>query len=407
MTQPPQGPAWQPDPTPQPAPVNPPPAWAQGGPAAGQAAPQPWAPQPGEQQWAPQPGVAPQPGAAPWPGAVAPHGHPTAPVPAAAQPASALPVEPREHHDFYLAPRWRWWRGLLALLMATGIALAASLLLGIVQVAVDMALGNPISTSMDDIHLTPTLFLVNNVTIATFIPAAMLSQWACTGQRPRWLSSVAGGVRWRWLLACVGICLPIWLVLTGVEVWQTRGWEGLAVNPATWVLLVGILLTTPFQAAGEEYLVRGLLFRVVAAWTHHRIVGLVLGAVVSGLVFMSLHMAADPWLNVFYFTFGVMAALMAWRTGGLEAPIALHVVNNMTAEWNVPFTDISGMMDRSVGTGDWTVLFPLLAIVVAWALMEVAARRMGIVRRSAPGAVPTTAPVPVPLAVPTATPLGR
>ena len=43
-----------------------------------------------------------------------------------------------------------------------------------------------------------------NLSLIVLIPAAMLSIWAVHRIRPRFLSSVAGGLRWRWLLRCAG-----------------------------------------------------------------------------------------------------------------------------------------------------------------------------------------------------------
>lgn len=351
-------------------------------------------PQPGQQQpyGAPQPQVPygqaipgqfpPAPGQFP----PAPGQVPPTPVPVA-PPQPALPVVKREFHEFNRAPRWRWWRGLLALLLMGVLWFAVSMVVIGVQSVIDMALGNQVATpTHGEIVMTPALFLANNVTIALFIPACMIAHRVCVGQKAGYLSSVVGRIRWGWLGTCLAICLPIWAVLVGIEVVLGRGWEGLAINPATWVLLFGILLTTPFQAAGEEYFNRSFLPKIVGGWIPDRETGLIVGAVLSALVFMALHAAADPWLNAFYFCFGLMASIIAWRTGGLEATIAIHVVNNLFSEWNMPFTDISGMMDRSVGQGDWTIAFPLLAIGLAWALMEFFARRRKLVRAAAPGA---------------------
>ena len=60
-------------------------------------------------------------------------------------------------------------------------------------------------------------------------------------------------------------------------------------------------------------------------------------------------------------------------TGGLEASIAWHVVNNLSAMWVLPFVDFSHLMDRSagaVGLGDAveTVATLALAPLALWLL---------------------------------------
>lgn len=319
--------------------------------------------------------------------------HPWVPAPATAAPPPAVPVVPREYQEFWKAPRYRWWRGLLALLMTGGIVFAISMVLSVGAMAYDIAMGNTTLenyTSLDKLKMTPVLFLANNLILAGCIPAAYLSQWACTGQRPRWLSSVAGRFRWGWLLRAVAFIVPVYLVTLVIE-FALSGTDGLAVNPNTWFLAVVILLTTPLQSAGEEFLVRGLLTRVVGSWMP-KTAGLVVAAIVSAVVFMSLHMAQDPWLNFFYIVFALLASLLVWRTGGLEAAIAMHVVNNLTSMVTLPFRDISNLFDRQAGVGDPTMLFQLVVMLAAVALVLWQAKRQGIQREAAPAALPSGAP---------------
>ena len=157
-------------------------------------------------------------------------------------------------------------------------------------------------------------------------------------------------------------------------------------RPYTVLLTVGIILTTPFQCAGEEYLFRGLEQRLVASYIRPETLGWILATLVSSATFMWLHSAQDPWLNVYYFAFGVAASWITWRSGGLEASVAIHIVNNVISEAFMPFTDFSGMFDRSVGTGDPLVLIHVAVMVGAVALLTWQARRRGVVNRTAPGA---------------------
>jgi membrane protease YdiL (CAAX protease family) len=113
-----------------------------------------------------------------------------------------------------------------------------------------------------------------------------------------------------------------------------------------------------------------------------------IGAVVSSVAFMFLHAAQDIYLNAFYFSFGMISCWMAWRTGGLEAGIALHVVNNMVAMAVLPFSDFSGLFNRQAGSANPMDVLPLAAVMLAsMGLVEWQVRRQKPVAVAAPGAV--------------------
>ena len=393
------GQSWQPAGTPPGVPAQQP--WMPRQAPAQQPAPgqqqapsqQPWMPQP-PQQWGP-PGVpGPNP---PGPGAYqsAPGQYP--PGWPAAKP-SALPVEPREYHEFLRTPRMRWWRPVLALLMGAGLFLVANLLFTVPAMFYDMSTGLTTIdnyTSLDAIVVTPAFFLANNLSLAACIPIAGLTQWACFGQRPRWMSSVAGGFRWRWFGECVVWILPLFLASLLLDV-VLGGLPEVQPNPNTVFMIATILVTTPLQSAGEEYLLRGLGQRAIAAWLP-RTVGFAVSTAGTAVVFMLLHGAGDPWLNAFYLVFAAAASVLVWRTGGLEAAVALHAVNNVVSMTFLPFTDFSDMFDRGSGAGSPAVLAQAVILLGAVAIVLWRAKVRGVVVRSAPGAA---APVPGGLWVP-------
>ncbi|QIK71144.1 CPBP family intramembrane metalloprotease [Propioniciclava coleopterorum] len=295
----------------------------------------------------------------------------------------ALPVETRDYFAFWRAPRYRWWKSLLALLMAGGIFLALSGVAGFIGMAIDGVDFAEVSRT-GEIPVGPGFFIANNVSLALCIPIAMLTAWACVGQRPRWLTSVVGGMRWRWFWLVVGVLTPLWIVLMAIG-YAIMPPQDVGLWPHTVPMIVGILLTTPFQAAGEEYLVRGLLGRVVASWFPAPAVGFGVSTLVTALVFMALHGAGDPWLNVYYVAFALVGSWLTWRTGGLEAAVAIHIVNNMLSEALLPFIDISGMFDREAGAGDATILINIGVLLIAGVLIDFLARRRKLVKANDPG----------------------
>lgn len=295
----------------------------------------------------------------------------------------ALPIEPRDYFAFWRAPRYRWWKSLLAIALALGVMFVISGIAGAIGMAIDDV--DPFEVvRTNQIPVGPGLFIANNISLGLAIPVAMLTAWVCVQQRPRWLTSVTGGMRWGWFWLLIAILTPLWAVLIGIGLMMAP-LEGVGMWPHTVPMIVGILLTTPFQAAGEEYLVRGMLGRAVAAWLPSPVAGFAVSTVVTALVFMALHGAGDPWLNVFYLTFGVAGSWLTWRTGGLEAAVALHIVNNMLSEVMLPFIDMSGMFDRQAGAADASVLINIGFLVGATVLIDFLARRRKLLTRNDPG----------------------
>ena len=62
-------------------------------------------------------------------------------------------------------------------------------------------------------------------------------------------------------------------------------------------------------------------------------------------LFALAHGAQDAWLFGDRFAFALVASWLAWRTGGLEAPIALHVANNLVS---LVFTASTGSLEESL-----------------------------------------------------------
>jgi membrane protease YdiL (CAAX protease family) len=395
-------PVWQPSgttPTPAPIPYQPqvaqPPyqaaapqePWQQGPvPYGSPTEPHPY--QPPTQQYPYQPGLAPYSDAGGWQ-----QGAPVAFRPIIPSKPTPLPVEPKRHSQFLQTPRRRWWKLPIALVVAGLAWLIGSMIVTLPALAYDIInqridLADPVALQNFLLgigtNITPAFFLANNVGIALMIPSAWLGL-IVYGQRPRWLSSVEGGLRWGWLFRILGLILLPYLALEALTIALT-GAPQLTWKPYSLFMIFVILLTTPLQCAGEEYGLRGLVNRLFGSYGSSR-VSFWIGAVVSSLAFMALHMAQDIYLNAFYFSFGMISCWMAWRTGGLEAGIALHVVNNVIAMAVLPFSDFSGIFNRQAGSANSMDVLPLAAVMLAsMGLVEWQVRRRKPVAVAAPGA---------------------
>jgi len=375
-------PLWQPSgPTPAPAPFPYQPPAPQ---APYQQGPIPYGPP--TQQYPYQQGLAPYGRAPDWV-------HPIPFQQVAPSKPSALPVEPKRHSQFLQTPRRRWWKLPIALVVAVVAWLIGSTIVTIPALVYDIInqridLTDPVAlqnyVAGITTHITPAIFLANNAGIALMIPCAWLGL-IIYGQRPRWLSSVVGGLRWGWLFRILGLILLPYLAFEALTIALT-GVPQLTWKPYSLFMILVIVLTTPLQCAGEEYGLRGLVNRLFGSYGSSR-VSFWIGAVVSSLAFMWLHTAQDIYLNAFYFSFGMISCWMAWRTGGLEAGIALHVVNNVVAMAVFPFSDFSGLFNRQAGSANPMDVLPLAAVMlVSMGLVEWQVRRRKPVAVAAPGA---------------------
>jgi uncharacterized protein len=309
------------------------------------------------------------------------------PVPA----PEPLPVEPQEYHQFYRAPAFRWWKppAALAFVLASFVVLV---FVAAVGYAVVLTLGGvPLTAAATYTYVSsPGGFALNNVMLALMIPVSLLASWVVFRQRPRWLSSVEGGFRWRAFWRFLAISAVVLVAALVVEGQFADGLAGLSWGPDSLFLVLVIVLTTPFQAAGEEYALRGLLNRSIGSWFSDRRVALVIGGLVNSVVFMLLHSAGDPWLNAYYLLVGVLFSILVWRTGGLEAGIALHVANNLVSESLLPFVPgaLAVVFDRHAGVAGPETLIQMGVTTLVAGLLLWQSSRLGLGRSTAPGRIP-------------------
>jgi membrane protease YdiL (CAAX protease family) len=249
-------------------------------------------------------------------------------------PASPPPHEvPRQYQELLRTRAYRPWKpavGLIVFFVAYG-----ALTLGVIFtcVVVDMYLTGK---SYEDVtsglltDITPLGLLTVNLSLAAMIPAAMLAIVAVHHLSPGWLGSVIGHLRWRllgrFLVLAGGVVLLVTfvagflpsdgVVTDSVQIVSFERWLSLAIV---------IVLTTPLQAAGEEYGFRGYALQALGAWFRNPRVGII----VTSLVFAAAHGGQNPPLFIARLGFGLVAGWLVIRTGGLEAAIALHVMNNL------------------------------------------------------------------------------
>jgi len=235
-----------------------------------------------------------------------------------------------------------WWRPLVGVLFLGSLffVLGLMLTLGITLVRglVEARRGGSFLGALDesilpDGALTPWGLAYLALSLAVLVPLALAAQRLLHGLRMGSLSSVAGRLRWTWLLTCCGLAVAALIATLVVSALvpadDTAGSVSGAVAPIdaqTWWFVAVIVLLIPLQAAGEEYAFRGYLTQVFGGWF-----GTAAAVLVPALLFALAHGAQDAPVFVDRFAFGLVAGILVVRTGGLEAAIAMHVLNNWFA----------------------------------------------------------------------------
>jgi membrane protease YdiL (CAAX protease family) len=232
------------------------------------------------------------------------------------------------------------------------------------------------------------------VTMATtFASTALLIPWSMLIQR--WLYGVRGSslhsvlqvFRPAVLGRAVLFLAPVWAVYMAVLAVLEPSPAGRWTVADLLFMFAVTIVVVPLQTAGEEYGYRGLIFRVAASWGRGPRSALVLGVVVSAVLFATIHLSTDIWLNVQFLAVGVAFALITWRTGGIETAVVLHAANNVFGLMLalVLHADLGASTDRSSGAGSVAFVIPVVLLAIITSVIWYRTRREG----------PALTPVPV------------
>ncbi|KGH44590.1 hypothetical protein IN07_21615 [Modestobacter caceresii] len=291
-------------------------------------------------------------------------------------PPGAPPHDTPQPYELLMRTRdWAWWRPLLGLLLFTVLygvaAVVLVLVVHVTGVVPDLAM-----TDLTDVWV----LLFTNASLIVAIPIVWVCWLVPHGLRIGWSSSVLGRLRWRMLLpwtwralATLGLAVAAGLLLTIAA-------TDLSITGPTssfgWLLLV-VLLTTPLQCAAEEYVFRGYLTQAIAGWVGRPQAGAVVAAVLTAALFSAAHLPPDAESFLYRFVIGLVLSGVVWLTGGLEAAIALHAVNNV-----VIFV-LAGALGEELATADpggalsWvTTLLGISGMVAFLAWVAVTSRRL-------------------------------
>jgi len=235
-------------------------------------------------------------------------------------------------------PPWRWWMGLVGVVLGLAVPLVFGVIAGI-GVAVSGDSGGDLPSGV--------LIALTFVQDIGFIAAALFV--ARMARRPT--ARDFGLVRtqfWRAVGIVIGVYIAfyafagIWASLLNIDE-QSDLPDELGADSSTAALVAVLVLVCVMAPVAEEFLFRGLLFTSLRASA-----GLWPAAIVTGAMFGAIHVGSSPvGLLVPLAVLGLGLCLIYAWTRSLYPCVALHAVNNAIA---------FGV------TQDWTWQIPLLMV---------------------------------------------
>jgi len=292
---------------------------------------------------------------------------------------SAPPLTP--YHRLARTAAHRWWRPIAGTVFIAVFGAVLGLLGFLVSTAAATVAGR--SENADGVASfgaradLALMFLM----VAVLLPMVLLAARWIQHRPAGTLSSVTGRLRWRWLLTCLPVAAAAIVVflgagmalaaVTGIDAGIDDALAGWGPFAASMLVLV---LVVPPQAAAEEYVTRGWLLQGVGVWFRGPWVPIALQAV----VFAALHGWGTPWGFADLLVFAVIAGWLTVRTGGLEAAIALHVMNNLVSGGlGAAYNDLG--TDTTATDLPWQYAVVDLPVLLAYAAMILwLARRRGL-----------------------------
>jgi len=307
-----------------------------------------------------------------------------------------------------------WWRPVVGVLLLVALMMVLLPLVLLPVLAIGIAIqggefSHEFSAALDQTRITPAAMLYINLTLAGLVPATWFVVRFVHRLRPRWLMSVRPGIRWRFFGVCLGLSvvaiiaqlivgsfLPGDVDATGSHLVH---WTG-----ETYALALIVLLTTPLQAMGEEYAFRGYAMQAFGALTaalgrswdkvRQERWAVAVAIIGSAGLFALAHGVQNFPLFFDRFAFGLLAGYLVYRTGGLEAGIALHIWNNLIAfGFGIAYGEVQKQLTETQASW-WNLPLTVTQNGIYLILVLLVARRMGLDNRTRPPVlVPQSAPV--------------
>ena len=159
--------------------------------------------------------------------------------------------------------------------------------------------------------------------VACMIPAVALAALIVKDRPFSSYSSSRGGFNWGAYFKYLVVSFVVFGALMAVFSLVSPDTSGDGANKFTIVGFIVLAVLVLFQGAGEEYVFRGLIMQTIGSWTKLP----VLAIVASSLLFAVAH-SYNIYGIIAVFVDGLVFAIIAWYTKGLEVSCAAHGAHN-------------------------------------------------------------------------------
>ncbi|WP_166986246.1 CPBP family intramembrane glutamic endopeptidase [Canibacter zhoujuaniae] len=298
-------------------------------------------------------------------------------------------TEPLRYHELWRGiNKPRWYKPLVVSLIGVGYYIAISIVF--VILAFVAAFGIAFVTSaessinLEDLLMSlsaintqhPLSIFIGLTSVALMIPAGWLALKTMGIKPTGRLWSVALKIRWDLLLAAFAIAAVVLVIVQFGSMFIVSAVSGEPVlnerpadfdTRAMWISVLLVLVLVPFQATAEEYVFRGFLLQTFGNWMRNPVVAILL----TSALFGAMHIY-DIWGMLSVTLLGCLAAYLTIRTGGLEAAMALHIVNNYVAFGFMAsgYLDSTSQESQTSGSGPALVLTEIVVLALFWLAVE-------------------------------------
>jgi uncharacterized protein len=284
------------------------------------------------------------------------------------------------YHRLSRTPGHLWWRPVLGTFFVFFTWFAGMMVLSVVVWGAGLAAGGP-----EDQDGLPSFGDAGDTALSLAmlgmgIPVVLFAAWAIQRRRPGTLASVTGRLRWRWLGTCLLVSLGALfgsLVLMTVLVALTEGSgsqeNGNVVSLGEFALAMALILPMlPLQTSAEEFICRGWLLQAVGSLYR----GIWPALLLQAVVFTALHGFGTVWGVIDLMMFGLFTGWLTIRTGGLEAALALHFVNNLVGfVMSAAFGELGSQETAADSTWQMAAVDAIVLTLFAVAVLRLATRR--------------------------------
>jgi uncharacterized protein len=214
-----------------------------------------------------------------------------------------------------------WWRYLLAIAAAVVIWVLLDVVI-VAALTVSRLMPPAIAAEMTKPSHPVVFFGANGLAFATLVAGFVIAVRLV--QRKRF-GDVIGAWRWSRFSAGLGVWTACLVATTLADFLLRPGGFRWSASGETGALAVSALVGLGVQTFAEEFIFRGYLTQGLLLATKRPLVA----SVLSGLLFGALHIPNGIPQALNAVLFGVVASLIAIRTGGIAFTYGLHLVNNL------------------------------------------------------------------------------